>query len=173
MKIPIMYELHGKKILIVGGDMKAYLQAKLLCNTGADISVVSKSYCTHFEKLSKIKLYKEVLTHTNLNKDYFSNKDIVIIATNNPYLNKKIYTYCKNNKIISTTLDNSTFSHFELMESIDKNGLLLGISTHTNNPCFEAEILQHLIQTIDDETFLRLSMLIDERRLLNGLTKRK
>ncbi len=172
MQIPLMFELTGKNVLVVGGDLVAYLKTVKFLEFGANISVVSKTYCKYFEKLDKISKHTETLKHIDLNTSHFTNKDIVIIATNNKYLNKKIYDYCDDNKILSISIDHSSPSDFTVMESAKEQGLTIAVSTIANNPPFESEIIKSFFASLDDDVIKRLNMLIDEQRILRKLQYR-
>jgi precorrin-2 dehydrogenase/sirohydrochlorin ferrochelatase len=171
MQMPIMYELRGKKVLVVGGGFVAYRKVEKLVEFGADITCVSKDYRDKFDQYNGITRHIEILRYNELNTSYFEDKDMVIAATDNEFLNKSIYNYCKQNRILCMTVDKSNPSDFSFMATERKKGLTLAASTNGGSPVFAKEIITTFMDSIDDETFKRLEMMVAERKIIKKLVK--
>ena len=166
VKMPIMYELSGKKVLVIGGGKTAYRLIIKLKEFYASVICVSKAFEPKVSKLKSITCVEEIMRHNAINTDHFTNIDVVITSTNNVILNEKIYQYCKENRILCMTTHKKGPKDFDIMESKEKNGLLLAVSTQAFNIGLSDEILTKFMDSIDAETFTRLEMLIEEKKLL-------
>jgi precorrin-2 dehydrogenase/sirohydrochlorin ferrochelatase len=169
MQIPIMYELSGKKVLVIGGGKTAFRIITRLKEFYASVTCVSKAFEPKFKNFKSVTCIEEIIRHHQINKDHFINTDMVIATTNNIIVNERIYKYCRENSILCMTTHKMGPKDFDFMELIEKNGLLLAASTHGANPVFSSEILATLMDTIDEETFKRLEMLMEEKKLILSL----
>lgn len=169
MKLPIQFEFQNKKVLFIGAGLSAYRHAKVLHEYKAQLTIISKAFHSRFSELTNTNQIIEILDHADLNTSYFDSTDLVIIGTKNHYLNKKIYNYCQEHRILNMTLDNSLPSDFKFMESISEKGITLATSIQGTNPGFEYDVLRHMLNSLDDDIFIRMEMLIAEQRTLRGL----
>lgn len=172
MQMPIMYELRNKNVLIIGGGKVAYRKAMKLSECRASITCVSKAFDPRFENLKQVKCIEEIIRHNAINESYFEQVDMVIAATNNTILNERIYKFCHERRIMCMTVDKLGSSDFSFMAYEEKKGLLLAASTRGASPLFSSEIINTFMDSIDDETFKRLDMMMQERRLMLNLKKK-
>jgi len=172
MQIPLMYELSRKKVLVIGGGKTAFRIITRLKEFYASVTCVSKAFESKFKELKSVTCIEEIIRHHNINKEHFINIDLVIATTNNVIVNERIYKYCKENNILCMTTHKMGPKDFDFMESIEKNGLLLAASTQGTNPIFLGEILSTFMASIDEETFKRLEMLMEEKKLILSLKKK-
>lgn len=170
MKLPIYVDMTLKKVLIVGGGMKAYHKAKTFSESGAKVTVVSKAFCDQLKDLSEVTLITEILDRKALNTSYLDQAHLVVIATNNNYLNQAISKYCKTNHTLFTASDPAIYDDYLLMSQDSKEGLTLAALATGTNSAFQEEILTSLLETIDESLLKRLSMMVDESRLLRKVT---
>lgn len=170
MKLPIYIDMNLKKVLIVGGGMKAYHKAKVFSESGAKVTVVSKAFCTRLNDLEGVNLISEILDRKTLNTAYFDQAHLVVIATSNNYLNQAISRYCKENHRLYTTSDPAIYDDFTIMSQGAKEGLTLAAIAKGTNSTFEEEIITSLLENMDEALLTRLSMMAEEKRLLGKVT---
>lgn len=169
MQIPIMFELSKKKVLVIGAGKTSYRIIKRLKEFYASVVCVSKAFEPKFSEFKSVECIEDIVRHNAINAEYFKDIDVVIAATSNTILNERVYKYCHENKIICMTTHKGGPKDFDFMESEESKGLLLAASTRTGNPAFSSEIINKFMASIDDETFLRLEMLIEEKKILTSL----
>ncbi len=125
MKLPIQFEFQDKKILVIGAGVSTYRHVEKLVSFSGKITIVSKAFHQRYSMLENVNKIEKILHHVDLEKDVFANMYIVIIATSNKYLNKKIHQYCESNHILNMTIDNSMPSDFSFMESFTEKVIML------------------------------------------------
>lgn len=167
-----MYEMKDRKVVVVGGGKVATRKVKTLLAYHPQITCISKVFDEELLAIKEVVCITEILKHHELNTVYFEDVDIVIIATDNLYLNEAIYKYCKENRILAMTVDHKNPSDFSFMATKSKKGLVLAASTQGGSPIFSSEIIETFMNSIDDETFLRLQMMREERNLMLKLKKK-
>lgn len=172
MKIPVMLELSGKKVVIIGGGKTAYRYIQRLKAFYASVTCVSKVFEPKIKAMKTITCVEEIIRHNDINEEHFDQVQIVIASTNNTILNERIYKYCVSKGILCLTTHKNGPKDFELMESESKNGLLLAASSMGSNEAFYSEILTTVMDTIDDETFKRLEMILEQNKLMSSLIKK-
>ena len=82
---PMMINLSGRKVLIVGGGLVASRRALTLKTCGAEITAVSPKFCAQFPSVS-LRIEREFIP-----EDVTSDLSVVIAATNNRLANHRIY----------------------------------------------------------------------------------
>lgn len=108
MYYPLLIDLKNKKVLIIGGGKVGSRRALYLLETGALVTVISKKFDKILLKIKNknLKLIKKDINKAKINfSDYF----LIIIATNDKKINKKIINKIKkinkNNKILVCRAD--------------------------------------------------------------------
>lgn len=140
---PVCIDIDGKNILVVGGGKIAYRKTQTLLNYGAVIEIVTpKLEDDRFYKLIKEK--KINLVSKNFSEEDIDNKFMVIAATDDKELNKKIYDLgnSKNILVNNITTKNDLNTRFTAIYSGDD--FQISISTDKGNPTRSLEILKKI-----------------------------
>ena len=157
---PVMLNLTTKSALIIGLGAVGLRKLKGLVDKSANIYVISKEIKLETkEQVNRLKTQSDtsimiIEEALDLNKhyEYLENSDIIFICTDNILLNQEIETYAKSNKIWHLRCDDATHSDFINPITIQKQELLLAISTSGASPIYcqylKSEI-EKVLETLD------------------------
>lgn len=134
MFYPIMINLTGKKVLIVGGGRVAYRKAKKILEFGGDLTILSPEFLGEFKELKKI--YKDKLNFIQdiYDEKYIEDNFLVIGSTTSRQVNKKIGEDCKDLNILVNLVDSKDESDFITTSIINNDNLTISISTMGSFP---------------------------------------
>jgi len=93
--------LHGKKIIVIGGGNEAQKRINSLLKQDCDITVISdtsNAQINKWSKLKKVKLKKQKIKNTKFISEFKPN--IIITTTNDVKINQKIINDAKKKNII-------------------------------------------------------------------------
>ena len=99
---PMMMDLNGKEILIVGGGRVASRRAETLLKCGAKIKAISPDFCDDFPENKNIKKIKKNFSVEDIDKNFI----FIIAATNKREINKLVHITAKSKKIPVNIADN-------------------------------------------------------------------
>lgn len=135
---PLFVNLQNKKILVAGGGTIAARRVETLCSFSGNITVVAPEM-----KDSLVNLEKEGKIHCKLReykKEDILGADIVLAATNNKEVNRKIAKDCheaeyeSGNSILVNVADDRTLCDFYFPAVIQKDEIVIGINSGGNSP---------------------------------------
>lgn len=154
MNYPIMINLDGKEVTVIGGGKIAYRKVKNFIDFGYKVKVISIDFIEKFKDIeNSIDLIKD-----EYREEYIENSFIVVAATNNKSINEAIGMYCiKKNKLVNV-VDNPKLSSYTVPSAIRRGDLVIGISTSGKSPSLAAKIKKDLEQIYDDsyEEYIQL-----------------
>jgi len=166
---PIFLKLDQIEVLIVGGGTVGTekLNFMMKSSPNARVTVVAHNATREIEMLShkfeNIKILRRKFINTDLN-----NKDLIIIATENISLNKRIYHFSKKLKILTNVADTPHLCDFYLGSIVTKGDLKIAISTNGKSPTFSKRLRQYFEQMIPDNISESLEILRRVRDRING-----
>lgn len=158
MKMPLMFEMSQKKVLVVGGGKVGLRKADKLVDFGAQVTVVSRSFDAAVADLSRFACIDAAFDQEHLN-----GIDIVVAATDSIQTNDRIYEMCHSRGILCQTVDPLSPSDFDFMATAMKEQLLIGVSTQGGSPGFSKKLVKHLMDTVSDEQLATLNTMIEQR----------
>lgn len=136
---PAFLDLKNKECVVVGGGKIAERKVSSLINSGATIKVISPELTGNLMKYKKKGLIKHL--KRNYRKGDLKNAFLVIVATSNSELNKKIALEA--NSLVNV-VDMPNLSNF-IVPSVVKNGpLKIAISTSGTSPAMAKAIRKEL-----------------------------
>lgn len=161
---PIFLKTHHLNFLIIGGGNVGLEKTKTLLkqNHLAKITVVSSEFKDEFKTL--IKQYSNLkLTEREFNETDLDGKDLVVIATNNSFLNQQIKQLANTKKLLVNAADQPDLCDFYLGSIVNKGQLKIAISTNGKSPVLarrlreylEKEIPENISQSIDNLNLFR------------------
>lgn len=164
MYFPIMVDITKKKIVIVGGGKIGYRKAKEFLEFGGEITALSPKFIREFYQLEnkygdKINLIKDYYK-----KEYIDKSFMVIGATSLRDVNQKISIDCKNLGILCNIVDNKEESSFISSSIVNKDGLIVTVSTMGKFPYLSKKVKEDVGQD-----YLKFSN--EYMELLEGLRK--
>jgi precorrin-2 dehydrogenase/sirohydrochlorin ferrochelatase len=121
--LPINLNVNRKKCLVVGGGKVAERKVKNLLICGAKVVVVSPELSPALKR-KRIRWVK-----ARYAKKYLAGTYLVIAATNDHKLNRRIAKDCRKNRIIMNVVDSAKDSDFISPAVLRKQGLVVAVST--------------------------------------------
>lgn len=159
MNYPIMLDLKGKKITIVGGGKVAYRKACNFINFGYKVEVVALEFIVEFNYINE----KVNFIHAEYNELYIESSFLVIAATNNRKINESIGIFCREKGKLVNVVDNPSLSNFIVPSVLKRGDLIIGVSTSGKSPSLAAKIKKDLEMTYDDSYEEYVNLLGDIR----------
>ncbi|WP_434630462.1 bifunctional precorrin-2 dehydrogenase/sirohydrochlorin ferrochelatase [Thermoanaerobacterium thermosaccharolyticum] len=146
---PIMLNITNKNCLVVGGGKVAYRKILTLLEFGASVTVLSPYFVNDILKLyysQKIKLIKRKYQRKDVENYY-----LVVVATNDKIVNKKISEECAEKNILVNVVDDKELSTFITPSVIRRGDLTISISTNGKSPLLSKRIREMLENVIVEE----------------------
>ncbi|MCP1125384.1 precorrin-2 dehydrogenase [Bacillus sp. 3103sda1] len=135
---PLIFNLQGKIVVIIGGGKIAYRKAVGLKDTGAIVTVVSPDICEEMEKLSYITWKQKAFTEEDIKDAH-----LIYAATNHHDVNMMVKQAAHDFQWVNIVSD-GTQSSFHTPAIIRNNEYIVSISTSGKDPAFAKQIKQKL-----------------------------
>lgn len=167
---PIMLNLTGKRVVVIGGGAVAARKIGTLLEANAEITVVSPEL---HEKI--IAAFNDKLL--TWKQKYFESADLadaflIIAATNQAAVNLQVYENTSNQQLINV-VDRPDLSNFIVPASLRRGKLTLAVSTSGAMPGLSRKIKQELASQYDETYAEYLNFLKQSRqRVLQEITDR-
>lgn len=146
MNYPIMIDLMGKEITVIGGGKIAYRKVNNFLKFGYEVTVVSREFIEDFKKIeNKIKIIKD-----EYSEKYIKDSFIVVAATNNKKVNESIGMFCRTNNKLVNVIDDQNLSNFIVPSCVKRGDLVISISTGGKSPSLASKIRKDLEIQYDD-----------------------
>lgn len=174
---PIYLDVTGKRCVIIGGGEVAYRKACGLRDADAEVIVVSPMFCDKFasEHDLNLRLRKKEYEETDIDGAI-----IVIAATDDPKINKRIYDDALMKNILVNVVDQPDLCTFIVPSLIRQGDLCISISSGGASPALVRNIRRSLEEQFGPEyaSFTEilarmrrfaLTMISDEKKRRNAL----
>ncbi|MEH6888576.1 precorrin-2 dehydrogenase [Bacillus sp. JJ864] len=135
---PLICNLQGKRVVIIGGGKIAYRKAYGLQDTGALVTVVSPDICEEMKKLSYITWKQKAFTDEDIKDAH-----LIYAATNHHDVNMRVKQVAHDFQWVNIVSD-GTQSSFHTPAVIRNNEYIVSISTSGQHPAFAKRIKQEL-----------------------------
>ncbi|MFD3448139.1 precorrin-2 dehydrogenase [Microbacteriaceae bacterium 4G12] len=135
---PLVCNLEGKRVVIIGGGTIAYRKACGLQDTGALVTVVSPDICEEMKKLSYITWKQKTFTEEDIKDAH-----LIYAATNHHDVNIRVNQAAHDFQWVNVVSD-GTASSFHTPGVIRSDECVVSISTSGKNPSFTKRIKQEL-----------------------------
>ena len=161
MHFPIIINTN-KEVLVIGAGNVALRKTKKLLEFTNNIKVISSEFNRGFNNLNIKKIKMEI------NEENFPtllNDEIcfVVLSLNSRELNKKLCSICKKNKIMVNVVDDKELSDIIFPAIIEKENLLIAISTKGGCPYYSKKLKEEISEFIDRKD-KEAKILIDARK---------
>lgn len=164
---PIMLNIANKKCLVVGGGNIAYRKILYLLEFGATVTVLSSSFIDEILELPKS--HKVKLVKRNYQKNDVDNYFLVVVATNDKFINKEISDECKKKNILVNVVDDKELSTFIVPSVMRKGDLTISISTNGKSPLLAKRIKEMLDNMFEDDVENLIAELSNVREKLKTI----
>lgn len=173
--IPLMIDLKGQKVLVIGGGKIAERRITTLLDNQAIISVISPTVTKKIESLhvqKSVQWHKKVFEESDL-----ANAFLIIVATNNSTINHWVIESAPKNALINAVED-ATQGNVQFPIHLKRGKLSIAISTNGASPAFAKKIKVDLENEYDQRYQAYMDFLFDARQLvksanIDGNEKRK
>ena len=165
---PIFLKTEQFNILIVGGGKVALEKLTFLLKSSPNskVTVVSKHF--HADILAMSLLENIILKQEEYTTNYLKSISLVIVATNDPEENIRVYKDAKANNILVNVADNPMYCDFYMGGIVTKGDLKLGISTNGKSPTLAKRLRQFFEQVLPEELDDLLDNLNQYRKTIKG-----
>lgn len=180
---PIFVKADQLHTLIVGGGYVGLEKATALLANSPDAHATLVAPEIRDEIRELVQRHPNVrLIEKPYHIDFLSDKDLVIVGTNDKAVNRRVQADCKARRILINVADTPDLCDFYLSSVVKKGDLKIAISTNGKSPTFakrfrEAleEILPDSLQeTLDNLTAIRQQLkgdFVQKMEKLNEITK--
>lgn len=153
---PVMLNVENKLCTIIGGGFTALRKAESLAQNGAEIKVISPEFCDGFNVGLKI---QKTYEPSDI-KDSF----LVIAATNDKMVNRKVAEDAKNQKILAYLVDDAEMSDFVSPAVSVCGDISLSVSTNGKFPLLAKKL--SVIKSSDLDLYKAILPIIEKYRQL-------
>ncbi len=162
---PVSLNIAEKECLVIGGGAVGTRKVKTLLKCSAIVSVISETFSEAISTLadnSSVTLIQRDYTSSDL-----EDKFLVLCATDNTALNKRIADDAKAHGILCNIADQPDVSDFVLPSVVHRGDLTISVSTSGKSPAFSKKLRKDLEQMFGDEyaVFLELMGAIRQKLL--------
>ncbi|MGA1980276.1 MAG: bifunctional precorrin-2 dehydrogenase/sirohydrochlorin ferrochelatase [Sedimentisphaerales bacterium] len=148
-KYPIFLELGGRRVVVVGGGAVAGQKAQALLAAGARLVVVSRDIDDALTALCQGT--NAELVKSGYSKNYIAEAVLVIAATSDEQLNKRIYKDCQELEILCNVVDAPELCDFIVPAVVKRGDLQIAIGTEGHCPAYAGHLRKKLEQTFTDK----------------------
>ena len=129
---PVSINLNNKNILVIGAGKIALRKVETLMSYNCNIVVITKDILEEkfleLEKNNKIKILK----NQEFEKNFLENIFLVVVATDNETLNKKISQLCMNKNILVNNITSKNDMNVRFASIYEKDDIQIAISANGN-----------------------------------------
>ncbi|HEY4971097.1 MAG TPA: siroheme synthase CysG [Steroidobacteraceae bacterium] len=173
---PVFFDLSGQKVLIVGGGEVALRKISLLERTGALITVVAPDIAP--ELMSRAAAGKVQLFIREFSPDDLQGARLVIVATSRRAVNRWIASLSESRNIPVNVVDDAQASRFIVPAIIDRDPVLVAVSTGGASPVLARRVRERLEALIpagigELASWLRTLRETSRRKLRQGGARRR
>jgi len=159
--LPIVLRLQDRSALVVGGGLVAARKIRQLLRAVAKVTIVAPEICNELAALRDQRLinhHAESFTEKNLD-----NMVLVIAATDDETINRKISKQAQSRNIPVNVVDNPALCTFIMPSIIDRSPVQIAISTGGASPVL-ARLLRARLETMIPASFGHLADLMRKSR---------
>jgi uroporphyrin-III C-methyltransferase / precorrin-2 dehydrogenase / sirohydrochlorin ferrochelatase len=139
---PLFFDLTGQKVLVVGGGEVALRKISLLERSGASISVVAPDIAP--ELMARAAAGKLKLFIREFSPDDLQGARLVIVATSQRALNRWVASLSDSRGIPVNVVDDARASRFIVPAIIDRDPVLVAVSTGGDSPVLARRLRERL-----------------------------
>lgn len=166
---PVFLKLEQLRLLIVGGGNVGFEKLKAVLDNSplANITLVAKEISDDIRTLSyffeNVKLIEREYRLSDLEE-----KDLVVVGTNDPELNKFIREQARQKGLLLNVADKPELCDFYLGSIVKKGNLKIAISTNGKSPTISKRLREVLDDAIPEEINDSIDNVNKLRKKLNG-----
>ena len=144
---PLFADLAGRRVLVVGGGAVAERKAQALLDAGATVVVGAPSVSAALKawaSAGRVHLHEAAFEETWLDDVW-----LVVAATNEPLLNRRIATLAQRRRLFVNVVDDAGLSSFQVPAVIDRAPVTIAISSGGTAPVLARLLRERLEAWLD------------------------
>lgn len=156
--LPIFVNIKSRNCVVVGGGEVAARKIALLLRAGAHITVIAPELCTELRERLSEQLSQGTITHfaEAFRPDHLNNAVLVIAATSDPAINRKVSEAAGQLHIPVNVVDTPELCSFIMPSIIDRSPVLVAVSSGGASPVL-ARLLRARLETMIPAAYGRLA----------------
>ncbi len=160
--LPIFLDIKNRNCLVVGGGEVAARKIALLLRAGARVTVISPRLCTELEsqmrEAPQDALNQARITHLHeaFRPDHLDDAALVIAATDDSEVNRKVSETAKLRRVPVNVVDNPVLCSFIMPAIVDRTPMLIAVSSGGKSPVL-ARLLRVRLETMIPAAYGRLA----------------
>jgi precorrin-2 dehydrogenase/sirohydrochlorin ferrochelatase len=163
---PIMINIEGRPIAMIGGGKVALRKTRDLLETGAKVTVIAPEIHEGFNDLvnkygDRVELVKDKYKSGSL-----ENYSLVFSATNSTEVNNSVYNEAHAKNVFINAVDDPPNCSFFIPSFIRRGDLILSLSTSGSSPAFAARLRRVLEKNLPENIEEILTALAELREKL-------
>lgn len=170
---PIFLRMHKIQTLIVGGGNVGLEKLTFLLKSSPDANVEMVAPFFRDEVKALAEQFNINLIYTAYDASFLCDKDLVIAATDNVEVNKKIYNDAKSRNLLVNVADTPEFCDFYLGGIVTKGNVKIAISTNGKSPTTAKRLRQFFEEVIPDDVNILVENLNQYRKTIKGNFEQK
>ncbi len=163
-------KLTGKTVIVVGGGAEAYRKTQSFLDSAATIWIISKDFSDQIQKLAdkrEVILVKTEVKDGTAFVDCLNPKpDILLAATNDSKLNKKLVEAAKAWGCMVYAVDNPNLSDFILPAIAKVGDVKVAVSTGGKSPAMAHVLRERIEKLVKPEDLLEIELQAHVRGIL-------
>jgi len=150
---PIFINLKKKPVTVVGGGDIALRKVRLLIKADPNLTVIARQICKDLKELLVENNHKMLLK--SFHESDLKTPTLIIAATNNPKINKRISTYAQQKNILINVVDQPKLCTFTMGSIVERDALVVSISSGGKAPVLVRKIREK-IETLLPQSYAEL-----------------
>lgn len=165
---PVFLKVNQLNILVVGGGQVGHEKLHFLLKSSpqANVEVVAKWFLPETAELAKKHGVK--MTKGRYKKKYLKKKHLVIAATNDVKLNKKVHKHAKKRYLLANIADTPDLCDFYMGGIVNKGHVKIAISTNGKSPTTAKRLREFFEEVIPENVNQMVENLNEYRRSIKG-----
>lgn len=165
---PVFLKVNQLNILVVGGGQVGHEKLHFLLKSSpqANVEVVAKWFLPETEELAKKHGVK--MTKGWYRKKYLKKKHLVIAATNDVNLNKKVHKHAQKRYLLANIADTPELCDFYMGGIVNKGHVKIAISTNGKSPTTAKRLREFFEEVIPDNVNHMVENLNEYRKSIKG-----
>ena len=147
---PFMVDLSDKTILIVGGGSAAFHKVKVLSEFEVYIRLISPKVTEKIQKMIDSKNHIEWIRR-QFDPSDIAAVDIVIAATDDKALNRKIVTLSRAENKLSNAVDDASYCDFIFPSVLKRDGFTVSVCTDGKSPLLARHLKEKINVSLGSE----------------------
>ncbi|MBM3141445.1 MAG: bifunctional precorrin-2 dehydrogenase/sirohydrochlorin ferrochelatase [Chloroflexi bacterium] len=158
---PILLNIQGRKCLVVGGGPVALRKVKALLEHGANVEIVSPTFCPELNQLATDGAIRAI--QRDYKSEDLQHTFIAIAATDDAKTNERVAAEARRQGVLMNVADDPKNSDFIVPSYLKRGDVIIAVSTSGRSPALARKIRSELENDFKAE-YEQLAVVADEVR---------